>query len=310
MPAGEFRMGSTSSEADDDERPVTQVRISRGFWLGKYELTQGQWQAVMRNNPSRFDECGPKCPVEEVSWDDVQEFIGRLNGRAGGNRYRLPTEAEWEYAARAGTDTPAGDLDIRGANNAPVLDRIAWYGGNSGVRYEGGHDCSSWKKRQYKSKRCGTHPVGQKAPNAWGLYDMLGNVWELVGDWYGGYPGGAGDGPAGARLWLAPGVSGRQLDRRRRGLPGDGSRHQPARHPRRQPRLPPAEDRITLCTFTLLPYAKRRKRGREAASAGAERRTGIENGREANQVGPQSWLSRSEAPTPRSGLLDGLGRAI
>ena len=103
VPAGEFRMGSTSSEADYDERPVTQVQISRGFYLGKYEVTQAEWEAVMGSNPSYFDECGGDCPVEEVSWDDAQEFIRRLNGRAGGNRYRLPTEAEWEYAARAGT---------------------------------------------------------------------------------------------------------------------------------------------------------------------------------------------------------------
>ena len=159
VPAGEFRMGSKSSEGYNDERPVTQVRISQGFYLGKYEVTQAQWQAVMGSNPSRFDEYGPDCPVEMVSWDDVQEFIRRLNARSGGARYRLPTEAEWEYAARAGT---TGD---RYGN----LGAIAWYEDNSGDH---------------------THPVGQKAPNAWGLHDMLGNVWEWVGDWYGDYPGG------------------------------------------------------------------------------------------------------------------------
>ena len=166
IPPGEFRMGSKSSEADNDERPVTKVRISRGFYLGKYEVTQGQWQAVMGSNPSRFDECGPDCPVELVSWDDVQEFIERLNAQSGGARYRLPTEAEWEYAARAGT---TGD---RYGN----LGAIAWYEDNSGRR---------------------THPVGQKAPNAWGLHDMLGNVWEWVGDWYGSYPGGRVTDPTG-----------------------------------------------------------------------------------------------------------------
>ncbi len=167
-PPGEFLMGSTGSEADDDEQPLTRVRISRGFWLGKYEVTQGQWQAVMGSNPSLIDGCGADCPVERVSWDDVQEFIGRLNEKAGGQRYRLPTEAEWEYAARGGT---TGD---RYGN----LDAIAWYDGNSGSR---------------------THPVGQKAPNAWGLYDMLGNVFEWVQDWKGDYPGGNVTDPQGPR---------------------------------------------------------------------------------------------------------------
>ena len=120
----------------------------------------------MGSNPSGFDECGPTCPVEKVSWDDVQEFIRRLNATVGEERYRLPTEAEWEYAARAGT---SGD---RYGN----LGAIAWYEDNSGDR---------------------THPVGRKAPNAWGLYDMLGNVWEWVEDWKGDYPGGAVTDPAG-----------------------------------------------------------------------------------------------------------------
>ena len=159
VPAGEFRMGSTSAEALGVEFPVTRVRISQGFYLGKYEVTQRQWQEVMGSNPSWFDECGPDCPVENVSWDDVQGFIGRLNAALGEERYRLPTEAEWEYAARAGT---SGD---RYGN----VDAIAWHKDNSGRR---------------------THPVGQKAPNAWGLHDMLGNVFEWTQDWYGLYPGG------------------------------------------------------------------------------------------------------------------------
>ena len=108
IPAGEFLMGSTSADADDGEQPVTPVLISRAFDLGKYEVTQGQWEAVMGSNPSRFDACGLDCPVETVSWEDAQEFIRRLNAMDGEGTYRLPTEAEWEYAARAGT---AGDRD-------------------------------------------------------------------------------------------------------------------------------------------------------------------------------------------------------
>ena len=179
IPAGEFRMGSTSRHAESDERPVTRVRITRGFWLGKYEVTQRQWQAVMGNNPSRFKNCGGDCPVERVSWNDVQGFFNRLNGRSGRRRYRLPTEAEWEYAARAGTmtDTYSGNL-TQPAGNDPVLNRIAWYDENSGNR---------------------THPVGRKAPNGWGLHDMMGNVWEWVGDRYGDYPGGSVTDPTGAR---------------------------------------------------------------------------------------------------------------
>ena len=165
IPPGEFRMGSTSSEANNNERPVTEVRISAGFWLGKYEVTQSEWESVMDSNPSRFSGC-PRCPVERVSWEDVQGFIRRLNSQEGREVYRLPTEAEWEYAARAGT---AGD---RYGN----LDAIAWYGENSGNR---------------------TQPVGGKTPNAWGLHDMLGNVWEWVEDWYGDYPGGSVTDPRG-----------------------------------------------------------------------------------------------------------------
>ena len=168
IPAGEFLMGSNSSLAKFDEQPITQVRISREFWLGKYEVTQEQWQAVMGTNPSRFSVCG-RCPVERVSWNDVQDFIRKLNERERGTGYvyRLPTEAEWEYAARAGTT---------GDRYAQDVDKIAWHVANSGLS---------------------TYSVGQKEPNAWGLHDMLGNVWEWVQDWYGPYPGGSVTDPAG-----------------------------------------------------------------------------------------------------------------
>ena len=133
--AGEFLMSLTSTQALGNERPVMRARISRAFDLGKYEVTQGQWEAVMGNTPSAFEDCGSDCPVEWVSWNDAQGFIGKLDARGEG-WYLLPTEAEWEYAARAGTTR-----DYYSAN----LDAIAWYSDNSERR---------------------THPIGQKAPNA------------------------------------------------------------------------------------------------------------------------------------------------
>ena len=199
VPAGGFEMGSTSGLAESDERPVTRVRISRAFYLGKHEVTQGEWAEVMKSQPSHFSDCGRDCPVESVSWEEAMEFVARLNAREVGERYRLPTEAEWEYAARAGmqADTFAGDLSIRKKHDAPALDRIAWYGGNSGVTYEKAESCSGWEGKQYAAGRCGTHPVGKKAPNRYGLHDMLGNVNEWVQDWYGAYPGGSLTDPTG-----------------------------------------------------------------------------------------------------------------
>ena len=193
IPAGSFVMGSPDDEAGRDGDEVQhEVRISRGFWMGQYEVTQKEWEEVMWTNPSKFDQCGSRCPVESVSWEDVQEFIESLNRKESsmGNEYRLPTEAEWEYAARAGTTgaTPDGDLRILGESNAPELDGQAWYAGNSGVTYADAFDCSGWEERQHEAERCGTHPVGQKRANGWGLQDMLGNVWEWVADSYAEYP--------------------------------------------------------------------------------------------------------------------------
>jgi formylglycine-generating enzyme required for sulfatase activity len=170
IPAGEFRMGST--DGDNDERPVHTVRISQPFYLGVHTVTQGQWEAVMGNNPSRFRgdrfTGDPNRPVETVSWEDVQTFISRLNAREGHTQYRLPTEAEWEYAARAGSTTAYcfGD-DNRWFRRR--LGEYAWYSANAGGQ---------------------THPVGTRQPNAWGLYDMYGNVWEWMQDWYGEYAAG------------------------------------------------------------------------------------------------------------------------
>jgi formylglycine-generating enzyme required for sulfatase activity len=157
--AGPFIMGSPDSdvEADDYEKPAHHVTISQPFYLGKYPVTQAQWHAVMGTNPSRFAD-HPDRPVEQVSWDDVHAFIEKLNTREGHARYRLPTEAEWEYACRAGSTTVYCFGD-----DAGQLGTYAWYNQNA----EGT-----------------THPGGQLHPNAWGLYDMHGNVWEWVQDWY------------------------------------------------------------------------------------------------------------------------------
>lgn len=191
IPAGSFVMGSPESEAGrwKDEGPQHPVTLTEGFWLFDTPVTQALWQAVMVDNPCRFQSwCHP---VEQVSWDDAKAFIGKINKILPGLDLALPSEAQWEYACRAGTPTAiyAGDLEILGERNAPLLDEIAWYGGNSGQDFEleNGWDSFGWAEKQYPHKNAGSHPVGLKKPNPWGLYDMLGNVLEWCEDYWDDY---------------------------------------------------------------------------------------------------------------------------
>ncbi|MDB4353623.1 formylglycine-generating enzyme family protein, partial [bacterium] len=177
IPAGTFIMGDASGE--DDETPH-EVTLTKPFKMGVHEVTQAQYEQVMGVNPSKFkgaDYPVQDYPVETVTWDDAVEFCRRLSElpaeKEAGNVYRLPTEAEWEYACRAGTTT----MYSFGDDESDLRD-YAWY-----LRCSGG----------------GTHPVGGKKPNAWGVYDMHGNVWEWCQDWYGDYPSGSVTDPSGAK---------------------------------------------------------------------------------------------------------------
>ena len=164
---GSFLMGS--EKGNPNEKPTHKVTIAKPFYLGKYEVTQEQWQAVMGSNPSHFK--GPKNPVEQVSWEDCQTFLQKLQEKAPSHTFRLPTEAEWEYACRAGSTTEFCYGDDWGG-----LGEYAWYGPNSGST---------------------THAVGEKKPNAWGLNDIHGNVCEWCQDWIGAYESGSVSDPVG-----------------------------------------------------------------------------------------------------------------
>ena len=166
---GSFKMGDLFGDGNREEKPVHPVTVS-DFYIGKFEVTQSQWESVMGSNPSHFQGC-PNCPVERVSWMDVNDFLEKLNELTGKN-YRLPTEAEWEYAAKGGNKS--NGYRYSGKTN---INFVAWYSGNSGNK---------------------TNPVGQKEPNEIGVYDMSGNVWEWVSDWFGYFTDTPVDNPIGS----------------------------------------------------------------------------------------------------------------
>ena len=169
--AGSFNMGATPEmqDPDTDEKPVHRVTLTNNYYIGKYEVTQALWKIVMGSNPSNSK--GDNLPVEKVSWDDCQDFISKLNAMTG-KRFRLPTEAEWEFAARGGNKSRG--YQYSGSYN---IDDVAWYSDNSGSK---------------------THAVGTKQPNELGLYDMTGNVWEWCQDWFNRYSSSPQTNPIGA----------------------------------------------------------------------------------------------------------------
>jgi formylglycine-generating enzyme len=215
------------------------VTLTRGFWLAETELTHGQWQAVMGGGlveqankmldddtiydmqgqkltlrawmgaqkgeaASRVYDQAPDVAMYYVNWNEAVEFCAKagqaVSAKFSGMEMRLPTEAEWEYACRAGTKTMtyAGDFAIKGINNAPGLDAIAWYGGNCGVGYVGaGYATEGWKEKQYPGGSAGPRRVAGKQANPWGLYDVIGNLWEWCQDYYGPYPHGEATDPRG-----------------------------------------------------------------------------------------------------------------
>ncbi len=200
IPPGSFSMGAEKRRYN--EKPAHPITLTTPFYMGRCEVTQEQWKVVMGGNPSGFQ--GSQNPVDGVSWDDCQEFLARLNERSPGLKASLPTEAQWEYACRAGSTTTY----CYGDDESQLAD-YAWYAANAGGS---------------------THPVGRKKPNAWGLYDMHGNLWEWCRDWYGRYSAGAQRDPQGPRSGLSRVLRGGAFDlvaaglasSRRSGLMPDG----------------------------------------------------------------------------------------
>ena len=177
LPAGRFTMGSTTSELGRNaDETLHDVEIARPFFIGRYEVTQQEWRTVMGSAPSHFATCGPRCPVENVTFADVQQFIAKLNERVAAGRsndrplrYRLPTEAEWEYACRAGTTGPFSTGENVTTDQA---------------NYNGRFPYSSFATGEFRQRPT---TVGSFPSNRWGLSDMHGNVWEWTADWYGAY---------------------------------------------------------------------------------------------------------------------------
>ena len=239
IPAGAFMMGSPKNELGRrDNENLHQVTLTKDYLLGKYQVTQAQWQAVMGNNPSYFK--GDNRPVETVSWDDAKSFCDKLNKRYAGNlpqgyKFDLPTEAQWEYACRAGTKTALnnGKNLTREDCYCSNLDEVAWYDANSATKKNNTSFLSKIFGNDESNETHETHPIGQKRPNAWGLYDMHGNVRERCRDLCGSYRYGAVTDPVGPRTgsyrvvrggsWLSRAESCRSAYRDNNWLLGDRS---------------------------------------------------------------------------------------
>ena len=189
IPKGRFMMGS---KKDESSQPIHEVKITKAFYVSIYPITQKQWSTVMGSNPSKF--IGEKNPVECISWDDCQNFVKELNKRENVELYRLPTEAEWEYACRGGS---VSDFFFGNRNN--LLKKFAWYSDISEICHDVMVQKGIFKKRMILKEITEkmTHPVGELEPNAFGLYDIYGNVWEWCQDkWHGNYMGAPVDGGA------------------------------------------------------------------------------------------------------------------
>jgi formylglycine-generating enzyme required for sulfatase activity len=224
IPAGTFQMGSPPDEPGrETAESLRSVRLTRSYWMQRHEVTQAEWKMLGGENPAHFSSCGDRCPIENIDFYAMLAYANARSGAEGLGRcyqlspagcdqrwgsgvtscqtavfagldcdgYRLPTAAEWEYAYRAGSSSAFynGEATRLDCVLDPELDQIAWYCGNSAVSYAGCAD----RTRQGGSQCAGTHPVGSKTPNAWGLYDLAGNVWENVWDWHARDPAGGVD---------------------------------------------------------------------------------------------------------------------